>query len=166
MNDDKVILINESKRAFSLPSRPLPSEQRLLNERGRPRGAGLVDLERVKVFRPPLLEPEQRIEVPGWYVEELRKIKALRTILGKRDGIAVGRTRDEATREEARAAAAARTAQLVEATRTAEARAQRAEAEAAERVEAAKASAQRVAELERELAKLKSAAKADEKPKS
>jgi hypothetical protein len=131
---DTIILINESKRAWSLPARPEPSEKQKLDPRGKPKPAGLGELEKVKTYRPKVLEPGERIEVPTWYFEELRKIKTLRAVFNRKvDGIAVGRTRTE----EARAAAHAREAEL-------EARA--AGAEAAEK---------RVAELERELAKTK-----------
>lgn len=184
MSNDKsetVILINESRRAHSLPSRPEPTEASKLGARGRPRATGMGELDRgVKMYRPPLLEVGARIEVPVWYFEELRKIKAMRATLGKRDGVAVGRSRSEA----AQAAAAAREAELVESTRTAresaaaaDARAAQADAEVARAREIASKNAETLAAQEVELKKLRAeleaakkreakAEKADDKPKS
>lgn len=166
-----IILINESKRAWSFPSRPVPGEKRL-TERGRPRTVGVAELERVETYRPPLLKVGERIEVPRWYFDAIKGIKVLKSVWNRRtDGIAVGVTRAErhAAREAELEAAAAKAVAAAESS----ARAERevaakavaaAEQAAAREAEAAKSAAQRVAELERELAKLK-AAKADDKPK-
>jgi len=162
-----IILINESKRAWSFPSRPVPTtEKHRLNERGRPKQVGLAELDRVEIYRPPLLRPGERLEVPGWYFEAIKGIKTLKAVWNRRiDGIAVGRTRAER--------AAAREAELETAARAEREAAAKAvaaaEQAAAREADAAKTAAARVAELERELAKLKAAAekaaKPDDKPK-
>lgn len=99
---ETITLINESRRAISFPTRVEPAEKAKLNDRGKPRQTGLVELERVSTYRPPLLEPGERVDVPRWYFNEIREIKSLAALLGKRDGLALGRSRSEAAQDNAR----------------------------------------------------------------
>lgn len=145
---DQIVLINESKRAWTFPARVVPADRSKLTSRKRPPPRrmpdgrdSLVELEKLETYRAPILDvPSKddpasgRIRIPAWYFEELMQIDGLRAVFNKRDGIAVGRTRAESL--------AARTAEQ-EAELVAQAEIEKEARAAAER---------RVAELERELA--------------
>lgn len=177
-HEPKTVLINEAKRAWSLPALPLPDERNKLDERGKPylkgerqliaakdateraalveRQRRVTELETVKRFRPPMLEAAGRdgapgrIEVPNWYLAALLESKFWRQIFGRRDdGIAIGMTHaDRLRRSQDEALAATRNAADDANERAGEAERR------AKRLEAeARAAEERAAHLEAELAK-------------
>jgi hypothetical protein len=150
--NDNVVLINESKRTWSLPSLPAPIEiepknRGRLTDRGTPISKSSVELERVVRFRPPMLNPGERIEVPWWYFEKIKGIPSLKPVWNRRkDGIAVGRTRQEKLNERLENDQAAKAAELTDA------------------LSARDAAERRVADLEKRLAQTQ--AELAKKPKS
>lgn len=160
---DTVVLINESKRTWSLPALAAPPEiepknRGRLTDRGTAIAKSSVELERVERFRPPLLNPGERIEVPLWYFDKVRNIPSLKPVWNRRkDGIAVGRTRQEKLNERLDQEQSAKAAEL------GDERAARAAAErrAADEYEARVAAERRAAQLEKRLSQLE-AAKSDD----
>jgi hypothetical protein len=133
-----VILINESLRIHHLPALVVPEDHSLLDADGKARDK---DGKPVKVrrWRAPALEPGEKVTVPRWYFDGLRKIRQLAALFNAKSmGIAVGRSSAERAGDGARA----REAELERAAREAGQAAERATNEAAKlraELEAAKA---------------------------
>lgn len=103
-----ILLINESKRTFTLPRLPVPGAR--TSERGKA-------IEGTETFMPSCgyagLAPGARVTVPAWYFDRLRQIKTLSKVFNRKDdGIAVGRTRAEAAGDAAKVREAEAAAEL------------------------------------------------------